>query len=166
MEEDTQFDRGAAHLAKGTSGAGTLRGPKPLGEMVPKQVAQPPLRYGGDVEVALGVLEASPEVIGLQEAGVFRVRGAVVDAAQTVDDLPDDLADFGVHLLTGKVLVALVVQVHQGRAAASLTMSDEIPDAVGGPLGVLCDLGMCVQAPLDLGPQQGRQWVEVDQSRL
>ncbi|MFK4687231.1 hypothetical protein [Streptomyces pristinaespiralis] len=166
LEEDAQLDGGAAHLVEGASGAGALRGSEPLGEMVPEQVAQPPLRYGGDVEVALGVLEASPEVIGLQEAGVLCVRGAVVDAAQTIDDLPDDLADLGVHLLAGQACVASVVQVHQGRDVAPLAMSDEIPDAVGGPLGVLCGLGMGMQAPLDLGPQQWRQRVEVDQSRL
>ncbi len=105
-------------------------------------------------------------MIALQEAGVFAVRGAVVDAAQTVDDLPDNLADLGVHLLAGQVFVTLVVQVHQGRDAASLAVSDEVPDAVGGPLGVLCGLGVGVQAPLNLGPQQRRQRVEVDQSRL
>ncbi|WP_436950011.1 hypothetical protein [Streptomyces sp. SudanB52_2052] len=166
LEEDAQFDGGAAHLVEGASGTGTLRGTEPLGEVVPEQVAQPPLRYGGDVEVALGVLEASPEVIGLQETGVLGVRGAVVDTAQTVDDLPDDFADLGVHLLACQAGVAAGVQVHQGRDAASLAMSDEIPDAVGGPLGVLCGLGMGVQAPLDLGPQQRGQRVEVDQSWL
>ena len=113
LEGEAQFDGGAAHLVEGAPGAGALWGTQPLGKVVPEQVAQPPLGNGGDVEVALGALEASSEVIGLQEAGVLGVRGAVVDAAQTVDDLPDDFADLGVHLLACQARVAAVVQVHQ-----------------------------------------------------
>ncbi|MFF9100085.1 hypothetical protein ACF1AU_05775 [Streptomyces rubrogriseus] len=73
LEGDAQFDGGAAHLVEGASGTGALRGTEPLGEVIPEQVTQPPLGNGGDVEVALGVLEASSEVIGLQEAGVLGV---------------------------------------------------------------------------------------------
>ncbi|WOX26369.1 hypothetical protein [Streptomyces solicathayae] len=166
LEEDAQFDGGAAHLVEGASSAGALRGPEPFGKVVPEQVAQPALGDGGDVEVALGVLEAPSEVIGLQEAGVLGVRGTVVDAAQAVPGLSDDLADLGVHLLAGQVFVAFVVQVHQGRDAALPAVSDEVPYAVGGPLGTLCGLGMGMQAPLDFGSHQWGQGVEVDQSWL
>jgi hypothetical protein len=87
LEESAQLVCRSTKLLEGAPSAWATRGAQDLGQVVPEHVPQPPLRDARDVEVAHRVDEAATEVIGFDEAGVAGVQGAVVDAAEAVDDL-------------------------------------------------------------------------------
>ena len=60
------------------------------GQVIPHQVTQPALRDAGQIEMAGALIEPHPEVVGLDEPLVLRLRRGVVDQPQFVQDLLRD----------------------------------------------------------------------------
>ena len=81
---------GAAEGVEGAAGARARRRAQQVGQVVPQQVAQPPLGDAGQVEAAAPFGEPHPEVVGLDEARVPAGFRGEVGQPQVVQYLPAD----------------------------------------------------------------------------
>ena len=75
LQEGAQLDGRPPVSVEGAAGARAARGPQQVGEVVPEQVAQPPLGDAGQVDVAHPAREQHPEVLGLEEPGLLAWAG-------------------------------------------------------------------------------------------
>ncbi|MFE2938499.1 hypothetical protein ACFXKG_05400 [Streptomyces sp. NPDC059255] len=155
FQERAQLGAGPTVVVEGARAARALGGLQPVGDVVPEEVPQPPLRDGGEVKVAVPLREADAEVLGLDVAGLLRLPGSEVDDPQLGEGLVEDepLARVQLHALVG-----------QRADAAIADQIDQLLDPPGRPVGVGGPLSMGEQCPLELGPQQRRQPLEVDRA--
>jgi hypothetical protein len=86
LQEGTQLQPGAPGVVEGAAGARAGRGPQDVGEVVPDEVAQPPLGYAGQVNAAGTVAELAPEVLGQDVAGLAGLRRRDVEGVQAAGD--------------------------------------------------------------------------------
>ena len=118
LQKRGQFGASAAHEVHRLGAARAGGRAQHIGDVIPQEVAQPPLGDAGQVDVAGAVREAHPEVLGLDVAGVPGVGGSEVDLPQGLLHLLD-------HALVVGAAEARRVQAGQGRHVAALALVRE-----------------------------------------
>ncbi len=156
-QERAQLGGGAAEGVEGAAGARAAWRAQQVSQVVPEQVAQPPLGDAGQVEVAAPLGEPHPEVAGLDEARVPAGFRGEVSQPQVVQDLPGD--QHGERGARGKV------KLGQRPGAAGPAGIDQGLHPAGIPPGVPFPLGAGEQAPADLRGGQRRQPGQDDLAR-
>ena len=156
-QERAQLGGRAAEGVEGAAGARAVRGAQQVGQVVPQQVAQPPLGDAGQVEVAAPFGEPHPEVVGLDEARVPAGFRGEVGQPQVVQHLP---GHHGRERGAGGK-----VKLGQRPGAAGPAGIDQGLHPAGIPPGVPFPLGVGEQAPADLRGRQRRQPGQDDLAR-
>jgi hypothetical protein len=156
-QERAQLSGRAAEGVEGPAGARAAWRAQQVSQVVPQQVAQPPLGDAGQVEVAAPLGEPHPVVVGLDEARVPAGFRGEVGQPQVVQNLPGD--QHGERGAGGKV------KLGQRPGAAGAAGIDQGLHPAGIPPGVPFPLGVGEQAPADLGGGQRRQPGQDDLAR-
>jgi hypothetical protein len=162
LQEGAQFQPGPPRVVERPAAARAARRAEDAGEVVPGQVAQPPLGDPGQVDPAGPVVQLPPEVPGEDVAVFPGLPRRQVEAPDRVRDRPRDAGA----CLAGRLAQAGVVRGQVGQGTQCLVAAvvrqplqhRQLPPPVLAP-------GMPGHAPLDLGPGQRVQAPQVDLPR-
>jgi hypothetical protein len=161
-QEGAQFQPGPPGVVERPAAARAARRAEDAGEVVPGQVAQPPLGDPGQVDPAGPVVQPPPEVPGEDVAVVPGLLRPQVEAPDSVRDRGRDAGP----CRAGGLAQAGVVRGQVGQGAQCLAAAvvrqplqyRQFPPPVLAP-------GVPGHAPLDLGPGQRVQAPQVDLPR-